>query len=191
MKKIFKRPAFYIFIAIILAVLFFLRINTKNLTDVKSNQKDAIPTKEANSICGEQINQPEYKVTDKFEGTPSLVDFTKFPEAKTYYTVITKAVSSGSNFAEHFTVPYWGCGTDCFGYAVVDAKSGKIVAYSGANPEYHLRPVDLDSRVLILDPVNAGQERKYYMLIEDQGGKSHLELVCTEISSKDMYGPQE
>jgi hypothetical protein len=29
-------------------------------------------------------------------------------------------------FAGHYTIPRWGCGTDCNGFVVVDSKTGKI-----------------------------------------------------------------
>ena len=128
---------------------------------------------------------------EMFEGTPAVVDFTTLPEAKTYYTMITKSVASGSNFAGHFTLAHWGCGTDCFSYAIIDTKTGEIIIYSGANVNYHLGDYGLNSRILILEPVYAGQEKKYYKVIENQDNNSLLELVCTEISTENMYGSLE
>lgn len=146
----------------------------------------------AKSVCDEQLeNQPDNRVTEKFDGTPKPVDFITTPEAKTFYTMITKAVALGTNFAGHFTVASWGCGADCFGYAIVDTKTGEIITYSGANANYHLRSYSLENRILVLDPVYAGQERKFYKIVEGQDSKSRLELACTEVSSEDMYGLPE
>jgi len=158
---------------------------------VSPKQEHVVSKDETKSACDERLENLPGKAVEKFEGTPKLVDFTTLSEAKTFYTVITKAVASGSNFAGHFTLAGWGCGTDCFGYAIIDTKTGEIVTYSVANDSYHLQSYSLDSRVLVLEPVYAGQERKYYKIVEVQDGKSHLELACTEISSQDMYGLPE
>lgn len=156
-----------------------------------SKKEEVASKNETKSACNKQLeNQPDITV-EKFEGTPKAVDFATLPEAKTFYTMITKAVASGSNFAGHFTLASWGCGTDCFGYAIVDTKTGEIITYSGANGSYHLRSYSLDSRILVLNPVYAGQERKYYKIVEDQDSKSRLELVCTEVASENMYGLPE
>ena len=48
--------------------------------------------------------------------------------AKQYKTVITNAMQELVNFAGHFRVVTWGCGTDCRGFAIVDKVSG--VTYS-------------------------------------------------------------
>ena len=138
--------------------------------------------------CLEQIEtQSKNESVRIFEGTPETVDFTTMPEAQTFYTNITKAVASGSNFAGHFTLVHWGCGTDCFGYAVVNTETGEVVAYSMANENYHLREYGLDEKVFVMEPVYANEERKFYKIIEEEN-RSSLELVCTEISTQDMYG---
>lgn len=139
------------------------------------------------NVCNTQLRGQPNIAVERLEGTPKPVDFKTFSEAQTFYTMITKAVSSGPNFAGHFTLASWGCGTDCYGYAVVDARTGKIVAYSSVNEAYHLGNFDINSRILISEPVYAGQERKFYRVIEENG-KSRFELTCTETSSEDMYG---
>ena len=147
---------------------------------------------EAKSVCEQKLQIQGLYPINNYEGAPALVNFSKFPKAKLYYTAITESASLGPNFAGHFTVITWGCGTDCFQYAVVDAITGEIIAYSSANNGYHLRRSHrLDNYYLILDPVYAGEERKYYGITEDKDNVSRLNLVCTEISEKDMYGPPE
>lgn len=106
--------------------------------DVSPKQKEIVSGDEAKSVCEEQLeNQPDNRLVEKYKGIPKPVDFTTLPEAKLFYTVITSTAAAGPNFAGHFTVASWGCGTDCVGYAVVDAKTGEIIAYSVANGEYH------------------------------------------------------
>lgn len=142
------------------------------------------------SNCAKQLVDPSNNNVVKFAGTPRPVDFTTWPEAKKYFTVITEAVAKGSNFSGHYTLAYWGCGTDCYAYAVVETNTGKIIAFSPANGNYHLGNFDINSSVFTLEPVNAGQERKYYKLTEE-GSKSHLDVVCTETSTRNMYTSPE
>jgi len=187
-----KKPLILLALFVLVGIFVYQFVKPKNIQlNVNLEQEEIVSGDEAKSVCDKQLeSQPDNRVVEVFEGTPEAVDFTTLPEAKTYYTVITKSVASGSNFAGHFTLAHWGCGTDCFQYAIVDTKTGEIVAYSSANVNYHLGDYGLDSRVLVLEPVYAGQERKYYKIVEGQG-KSRLELSCTEISSEDMYGLPE
>jgi hypothetical protein len=52
--------------------------------------------------------------------------------------------SSGPNFAEHYYVIRWSCGSDCLMMAVVDAKSGTVYSppLSGAGTELYV-PMDM------------------------------------------------
>ena len=92
----------------------------------------------------------DFEVTETFEGTPALPDFGSSPEAKDFKTAIGRATVAGPNFAGHYTVAEWGCGTSCQMHAVIDAKTGAIVGYgfgSALGAEYYL-----NSRLLILNP---------------------------------------
>lgn len=160
---------------------------------VNKEQNGLPPSNEKVSQCVEEM-----KVADdtsplgSFNGISKPVDFSSFSKARTFYTRITETVSSGPNFAKHFTLAYWGCGTDCYGYAVVDANTGGIIAYSPANGEYHLRNgYSLDNAYFVLDPVHAGQERKFYKITKGDDSKYQLEIACTETSKEEMYGSPE
>lgn len=133
------------------------------------------------SICQKELETTN-DVIEVFNGIPKPVNFSNFPEAKRYYTMITKSVKEGSNFAGHFTVARWGCGTDTLAYLVVDNKTGDIIAYSDCVPNYHLINYGLDSSFLVLEPVYAGQTREYYKIVNNK-----LELACSEVSVTDMY----
>lgn len=50
--------------------------------------------------------------------------------AKTYKTALTKGAAQGPNFAGHYTIVGWGCGTSCVSFAIVDALTGKVFAPS-------------------------------------------------------------
>jgi hypothetical protein len=36
------------------------------------------------------------------------------------------AAEGGPNFAGHYTVALWGCGTSCQSFAIIDAKTGAV-----------------------------------------------------------------
>ena len=77
--------------------------------------------------CGER-NTPifeDFKVTGLFKGVP------KAPVLRTridreYRTLVRNAAKAGPNFAGHYSVAEWGCGTGCHGFVVVDVVTGIV-----------------------------------------------------------------
>ena len=49
------------------------------------------------------------------------------PQTKRYRTAITNAGKMEPDFAGHYRVAIWGCGTDCRGFAIVDLISGGFI----------------------------------------------------------------
>jgi len=89
----------------------------------------------------------DYPVDEIFVGEPAEVDFSGNAPALDFKTTIRRQAAEGPNFAGHYTVVSWGCGSACQQNAVVDAKTGLIVAYNlmtTGGAEYRL-----DSRLLI------------------------------------------
>lgn len=148
---------------------------------VKDKEESNEAIQDIQSTCQKEL-EASSDVVEVYNGISKPVNFSNFPESKTYYTMITKSVEDGPNFAGHFTIARWGCGTDTLAYSVVDNKTGDIIAYSNCAPNYHLINYGLDSRFLVLEPVYAGQTREYYKIVDDK-----LELACSEISTEDMY----
>ena len=68
-----------------------------------------------------------------------------------FRTKIGEALKSGPNFAGHYTVNIWGCGTGCKVGVVVDVESGKAwwipPKISSEGARYRL-----DSRLIIINP---------------------------------------
>jgi hypothetical protein len=117
----------------------------------------------------------DYPVTEMFTDTPAAPVLSA-PEELRYRTVIrqgvskgwgvedgitgTEATGPGSNFAGHFIVIKWGCGTDCGEMAIVDAKTGRIFQppFAGKDASYFTYPTRFmyppqfrgDSNLLIL-----------------------------------------
>jgi hypothetical protein len=103
----------------------------------------------------------DFAATESFHGkaaTPILI--TK-PQ-KTFRTAITRAAAKGPNFAGHYIIAEWGCGSGCMSIAVVDAASGKVFAApfrilslplpeSEGGRDYQGAVYQLKSRLLIAD----------------------------------------
>jgi Ankyrin repeats (many copies) len=83
------------------------------------------------------------------KGAPAKVDLTSNPLAREYRTRLREGARQGPNFAGHYAMVSWGCGTSCQVYALVDSLSGKV--YDGFGAE---RGADfkLNSDLVIADP---------------------------------------
>jgi hypothetical protein len=66
----------------------------------------------------------DYAVKTVYHGRPARPIITK--EFRTFRTMIRRGARSPVQFAGHYTVAGWGCGTDCNGFVVVDSKTGKV-----------------------------------------------------------------
>jgi hypothetical protein len=61
----------------------------------------------------------------------------------------------GPDFAGHYTVAYWGCGSPCGRFAIIDARTGRVFMSDVSAP---VRPlVRRDSRLLIVDGTDWGR----------------------------------
>lgn len=66
----------------------------------------------------------DYPVTEIFKGTSAKPILTT-PHQRLYRTRIRDAAAKGANFAGHYAIAEWGCGTGCSGTAMVDVQTGK------------------------------------------------------------------
>ncbi|WP_340074086.1 hypothetical protein [Leptobacterium sp. I13] len=67
----------------------------------------------------------DYKVP-VYEGELADPDFGTNPWASMFSSRIEEACKGGINFAGHYTLAMWGCGTSCQQAMIVDRKTGKI-----------------------------------------------------------------
>jgi hypothetical protein len=66
----------------------------------------------------------DFPVREIYRGKPAPAQPTsRF--AHRFRTVIRKGAQEGPNFAGHYTVVIWGCGTSCAQFAIVDAVTGE------------------------------------------------------------------
>jgi hypothetical protein len=94
----------------------------------------------------------DYLARDTFPSPPAGVDLRSAPGARRYRTRLTEGAKEGPNFAGHYTVVEWGCGSPCWQFAIIDARTGQILLY---DPKaFYIRPplFRRDSRLLIEDP---------------------------------------
>lgn len=68
----------------------------------------------------------DYHVADAFTGSPAPVKTAESKLARTYRTRLRDAESKGPNFAGHYTLVSWGCGSSCQEWAVIDARTGHV-----------------------------------------------------------------
>lgn len=66
----------------------------------------------------------DFPIAEVFKGTPALPLF-RTPHQRTFRTRIREAASNGPNFAGHYTIVEWMCGSNCAGTAMVDEKTGE------------------------------------------------------------------
>ncbi|MFZ2266825.1 MAG: hypothetical protein WAV95_04525 [Azonexus sp.] len=68
----------------------------------------------------------QYPVREIHAGPLARPDVRSLARSRIFRTMIRQGARSGVNFAGHYSIVSWGCGTGCRGLAVVDAVSGKV-----------------------------------------------------------------
>jgi hypothetical protein len=109
----------------------------------------------------------DFPAAGNFRGKPAAVDFTGNAAAREYRTAIRDGAAKGPNFARHYTIVGWGCGSACQGWALVNAAGGNVhldktmravdassvgdnPAEPGVNADYDVLRFRRDSTLLIV-----------------------------------------
>jgi len=79
----------------------------------------------------------------------TIIDFSSHPDALKFKTNLIEGVKGGPNFAEHYTIISWGCGTMCQVVAIVDNRDGAVYFPITSTLGVDFR---IDSNLLIVDP---------------------------------------
>jgi hypothetical protein len=82
------------------------------------------------------------------------------PTQREFRTVLRKGEGKGPNFAGHYTVVEWGCGSNCVSFAVVDAVNGKVhdTGMPRINDEYPCGLLHrLESRLFVVVKSRSGR----------------------------------
>jgi hypothetical protein len=69
----------------------------------------------------------DFSVNGERARPPFRLDLASNPIAKRYRTVLRLDVEKGPNFAGHYRVVFWGCGTSCVMFAAVNLESGRVI----------------------------------------------------------------
>jgi len=135
---------------------------------------DGLASTSLGSQLGESPRFSEFSVpaAEQFKGKPATPKLAT-REARKYRTMIREGAREGPNFASHYTIVQWGCGSGCVQFAVVDAKTGAVYVppfYVGprARIEAETEPDEplqfrIDSKLLIVSGApNEKNEGLYY-----------------------------
>jgi hypothetical protein len=66
----------------------------------------------------------QFGANEIFTGKPLAPKIT--PDHRWFRTMIRQGAAKGPNFAGHYTIAIWGCGTACSSVAIIDAKNGNV-----------------------------------------------------------------
>ena len=103
------------------------------------------------------------------------------PLDRKYRTAIREGLAQGVNFAGHYVVVEWGCGTGCSSFVIVDAITGTVYDPPFRWTDFHQPPKDSDvqwwcfpdrvnyrkeSRLLVVEGCLAGEQcgRTYFVM---------------------------
>jgi len=67
----------------------------------------------------------DYPVKNHYAGRPAPAQISS-SRARLFRTAIRTGAKEGPNFAGHYTIVRWGCGSDCRQFAIVDARTGAV-----------------------------------------------------------------
>jgi len=183
-----KKYPFFIFIGIIILAGGFFLISDYVEREV-ATQEEQEYLEENLSVVDEVDLETEdrYTYTYKFEDYPSRLflqesqaplDLDSHYRGWQFKTVTRDAYAKGPDFAGHYTVVMWGCGTSCQNQIIVDNLTGKIIDAeigSSEGVEYTLEselfvvnpPESIKSYQEALGRVPDWLETRYYKLSED------------------------
>ena len=110
------------------------------------------------SAWAASLGKPRFEffpVADSFTGATSRLQLASNRAARRYKWVLTQAAAYGPNFAGHYKIAYWGCGSPCGRFAIINRRTGEVfMADVDADVPPIVRP---DSRLLIIDPTDWGR----------------------------------
>jgi hypothetical protein len=140
------RPA-YISVAIVLAACEGQDVARRESTGVRNEPRQlaVAPPFGDYAVADTSLDRPR----------PATVDISSAPYGRMYRTKLNEGAAAGPNFAGHYTVVLWGCGTGCQIVSVVDARSGRLSSQTllaAAGVQYRR-----DSRLLYADPPQPDQ----------------------------------
>lgn len=99
----------------------------------------------------------DYPAAEPGIATPAPVDLGSHPRAREFRTMLTRGAAEGPNFAGHYTVVTWGCGTMCQEFMIVDARTGRV--HDGRTTALGVA-YERGSDLLVINPPERGAETR-------------------------------
>ncbi len=100
----------------------------------------------------------DFPVPLVYHEKPAPINFNSNPKARAFRTRLKAAASCGPNFAGHYMVGEWGCGSSCQEFTFIDARNGKVIDGVDADRGADYR---LDSELFIENPAASKDEFAY------------------------------
>ncbi|MGB2671658.1 MAG: hypothetical protein WA621_07420 [Candidatus Acidiferrum sp.] len=72
-----------------------------------------------------------YRVVPAKSRANAQLDLRSNPIAREYRTILRQELAQGPNFAGHYRVAVWGCGSSCAMFAVIDTDTGRVMTPRG------------------------------------------------------------
>ncbi|HEY9099574.1 MAG TPA: hypothetical protein VIN38_11950 [Thiobacillus sp.] len=110
----------------------------------------------AGSVSAQCPGFDQFRVKEVFNGPYAKPDINSSLTGKRFRTVIQNAYVREPDFAGHYRVISWGCGSNCHVFVLVDMKTGQLIHAPGPaslDAEYHV-----DSALFVIDPQDRIQE---------------------------------
>ena len=95
----------------------------------------------------------DFPVEANFAGPSVPIDLSSHAQGWTYRTRLRRAAEQPPDFAGHYVVAQWGCGTSCAVHHLVDLTTGRIFDAPSAGRGFLHR---VESRLIIQDPPISG-----------------------------------
>jgi len=92
------------------------------------------------------------------------INFRSGRETRRFRTNLTESLLEGVNFAGHYNISQWGCGTACLDGAIIDTRTGKVYWPKELRGIYAASDEPIvykaDSRLLIFNGYPASEKEK-------------------------------
>jgi hypothetical protein len=99
-----------------------------SITDQSEPTKDCRVVISKDLVDSKAPNFEAYALKKSETVTNPKVDIQSAEFGKAFRTVLIRAAKRGPNFAGHYRVVVWGCGSSCSSFAVVNLITGRILA---------------------------------------------------------------
>lgn len=97
-----------------------------------------------------------YKVDNLYSGKVAKIDLNSNPKMKLFRTAIRNGYSKNRlNFAGHYCLVHWGCGSECQQSIIIDLITGKVYDGIDASLGYKFKA---NSKMLVVNPPNVNGE---------------------------------